>query len=348
MESYRAHSLFQPSDLARAIRQTMDPTKPYSYLYGSIMAFPHTMVARTIAVTGMDFVMVDALHTPIDAENLVRIIHTINFCSEGKTVAVVRVPSAHSDLLTHALDAALGISQTNKCLFACAAGIVFPHIDTPEEAAEAVSKCRYAGSGGDRSLSPCALIQGITDIAPPGSSHDRVADAHIAVICQIESQLALDNADAIAATPGVDSLMLGPGDLRLSLGLPARKFGERDDPKFLGAIDHLIAVRNRHRKPLMTVIFKVSAEEDTWVKDFNLLLTTADFINVVRGHQNDLVQAKTMVANMVESYGSGKESNENNLNGNKLNGHKMYEHRSNGKVLNGNDAVANGGGRNGH
>jgi len=41
----------------------MDPSAPPSYLFGSIMAFPHTMVARTIAVLGMDYVMVDALHT---------------------------------------------------------------------------------------------------------------------------------------------------------------------------------------------------------------------------------------------------------------------------------------------
>lgn len=48
----------------------------------------------------------------LDAENLVRIIQTINFCSEGKTVAVVRVPSAHSDLLTHALDAGTITNRT--------------------------------------------------------------------------------------------------------------------------------------------------------------------------------------------------------------------------------------------
>jgi 4-hydroxy-2-oxoheptanedioate aldolase len=45
------------------MRKTMLPSSPPSYLFGSIMAFPHTMVARTIAVLGMDFVMVDALHT---------------------------------------------------------------------------------------------------------------------------------------------------------------------------------------------------------------------------------------------------------------------------------------------
>jgi len=270
----------------------MDPSAPPSYLFGSIMAFPHTMVARTIAVLGMDYVMVDALHTPIDAENLVRIIHTINFCSEGKTVAVVRVPSAHSDLLTHALDAG-------------AAGIIFPHIDTAEQAAEAVSKCRYATSGGDRSLSPCALVPGITDTAPHGLTHDRVADNHIAVICQIESQLAMDNADAIAATDGVDCLMLGPGDLRLSLGVPARKYGERDDPRFLDAVNRLIGVKYRHGKPLMTVSFKISAAEDSWVKHFNLLLATADFVDVVKGHQAALGTIKTTLAGLNEQLPMG-------------------------------------------
>ncbi|CAN9377784.1 unnamed protein product [Alternaria sp. RS040] len=206
----------------------MDPFKAPSYLFGSIMAFPHTMVARTIAVLGMDFVMVDALHTssPIDTENLVRIIQTINFCSEGRTVAVVRVPSAHSDLLTHALDAA--------------------------------------------------------------------------VICQIESQLAMENADAIAATHGVDCLMLGPGDLRLSLGLPARKFGQRDDPRFLEAVNRLVEVKHRHGKPLMTVSFKISAEEDSWIQHFNLLLATADFVDVVKGHQTALETIKGTLAGLNE------------------------------------------------
>jgi 2-keto-3-deoxy-L-rhamnonate aldolase RhmA len=68
-----------------------------------------------------------------------------------------------------------------------AGGIIFPHIDTPEQAAEAVTKCRYAYSGGDRSLAPAVLVPGATDVAPPGSSHELVADKNIAVIIQIES-----------------------------------------------------------------------------------------------------------------------------------------------------------------
>lgn len=41
----------------------------------------------------------------VDAENLIQLVQTINLSSEGNTVAIVRVPSEHSDLLTHALDA---------------------------------------------------------------------------------------------------------------------------------------------------------------------------------------------------------------------------------------------------
>lgn len=125
-----------------------------------------------------------------------------------------------------------------------------------------------------------------------------------------DEQLALDNADAIAAIPGVTSIMLGPGDLRLSLGLPSRKFGERDDPRFLAAIDQLVGVSQRQRKPLMTVSFKGSATEDSWITHFNLLLMTADFVNVVKGHQRDLETVKNMIGEMLKAQKSTDDGNE--------------------------------------
>ena len=124
MEQHKALSLFQPSNLAKAIRLTQDPSSNApKHLLGSIMAFPHTKVARSVAVLGFDFVLVDALHTyatrclsrpstssnvfarAINVENLVQLIQTINLASEGRTCAVVRVPGINSDILTHALDA---------------------------------------------------------------------------------------------------------------------------------------------------------------------------------------------------------------------------------------------------
>lgn len=109
------------------------------------------------------------------------------------------------------------------------------------------------------------------------------------------TQLALENADAIAAIPGVSCLMLGPGDMRLSLGLPMRNTGESEDPRFLAAVDRLVSVSRRHRKALMAASLKVSAVRNTWIKDFNLVLVTADFGNVINGHREDLKRVKNEI-----------------------------------------------------
>lgn len=64
LKHLRAHSLFQPSNLAKALADTLDEEgKTVSHLYGSVISLPHTVVARTSSVLGFDFVMVDALHT---------------------------------------------------------------------------------------------------------------------------------------------------------------------------------------------------------------------------------------------------------------------------------------------
>ncbi|KAJ5911068.1 HpcH/HpaI aldolase/citrate lyase family protein [Penicillium subrubescens] len=287
MERYRAASLFQPPSLVKALEDTMKLGPGHStHLMGTIVSIPHTISARTLAVLGYDFVMIDAQHTPIEAENLVRLIQTVSLSSQGRTVPICRVPSTQSHLLTYALDAG-------------AAGIIFPHIDTPEQAAEAVRKCRYAYSGGDRSLAPAVLVPGVTDIAPTGSSHAHVADDNLAVIIQIESPLALENADAIAAVPGVNALMLGAGDLRVAMRLP-QQLGVPEDPKLMEAIDRLVRVSRRHQKPLAVVTCKVANTTNEWLKDFQLLMLTSDYLSVVKGHKEDLAQ---MTKNIAELHG---------------------------------------------
>jgi 4-hydroxy-2-oxoheptanedioate aldolase len=59
----------------------------------------------------------------------------------------------------------------------------------------------------------------------------RAANDHTLLVAQLESPRALDEADAIAATPGVDVLMLGPGDLSVIAGIPY----QFDHPLIAGA-----------------------------------------------------------------------------------------------------------------
>jgi 2-keto-3-deoxy-L-rhamnonate aldolase RhmA len=113
------------------------------------------------------------------------------------------------------------------------------------------------------------------------------------------SQLALENADAIAAVPGVNALMLGAGDLRVAMRLP-QQLGVPEDPKLMEAIDRLVRVSRRHQKPLAVVTCKVANTTNEWLKDFQLLMLTSDYLSVVKGHKEDLAQ---MTKNIAELHG---------------------------------------------
>lgn len=53
-------------------------------------------------------------------------------------------------------------------------------------------------------------------LSPP--AYFTEANKAITVIVQIESRLALDNIEEIAAVPGIDALFIGPNDLAASMG----------------------------------------------------------------------------------------------------------------------------------
>ncbi|PHH91867.1 hypothetical protein CDD83_9961 [Cordyceps sp. RAO-2017] len=304
MERFRAPSLFQPTNFVAAIESRNDgqqDDRP-QHLFGALMTIPHTQVARTLAVLGFDFIFVDTLHAPTTAEKLVDIIHTINFTSEGKTCALVRVPSPESDLLGYALDAG-------------AAGIIFPQIDTAAEAAAAVYKVRYAYSGGTRSVSPVALLDGISNMAPPGWTAETVADRNIAVICQIESVLGIENVNAIARTPGVNGLMLGAGDLRISLGLPSRSApGQGDHPDFHAAVAKLVAASKSCGMPLLAPAFRMDSDA-SWLRSFKMLLTGVDLLSMVKSHRQDLAKMKGALLGSETESRNGHGGTHGGLNG---------------------------------
>jgi 4-hydroxy-2-oxoheptanedioate aldolase len=282
MDRFRALSLFQPSNLNGAIGAADyegDHARP-QHIFGCMLGIPHTQMARLVAVLGFDFVFVDALHVPTNPETLVSLIQTINFASEGKTVAVVRIPSPESDLLAYALDAGAG-------------GIVFPQIDTPEQAATAVYKVRHAYNGGMRSISPISLYDGITNIAPEGWTSETIADRNVAVICQIESTVGVENVDAIARIPGVNALMVGIADLKATMGIPIRNpKGLIDESEFHEAMSKIIATSRKTGIQLMIPAFRLKAEDTGLLKNFKMVLTSVDVLSVLKTHRSDLAQMK--------------------------------------------------------
>src|ERR1041385_2307303 len=90
-----------------------------------------------------------------------------------------------------------------------AQGIVFPHIDTKEQAERAAAACRYQPAG-KRSMG--GALQQVGFAAMPVGEVARVVNEETLVVAMIESPQGVENCDAIASVPGVDALLIGTTD----------------------------------------------------------------------------------------------------------------------------------------
>ena len=153
------------------------------------------------AGAGFDWLLLDGEHSPNDLRSLLQQAQAV--AAYPASHAIARVPVGHghagTTLIKQYLD--LGI-QT----------LLVPMVDTAQEAADLVRAMRYPplgirGMGGARA-SRWGRI----------AAYPKEANSQVCLLVQAESQEALDNLDAIAATEGVDGVFIGPADLSASLG----------------------------------------------------------------------------------------------------------------------------------
>ena len=116
--------------------------------------------------------------------------------------------------------------------------LLVPMVDTPQQAAELVRAMRYPpagirGMGGARA-SRWGRI----------ASYPKDANSQVCLLVQAESQLALDNLEAIAAIEGIDGVFIGPADQSASLG----HVGNPMHPEVQGAIEDAMRRINRAGK----------------------------------------------------------------------------------------------------
>ena len=147
------------------------------------------------AGTGVDWILWDMQHGLVSDSDLAGLFRSVSGTS---VVPMVRVGANDALLIGRALDAG-------------AAGVIVPLVNTPHEAAQAAAACRFPPDG-SRSFGPnrVTLVTGTLD---PRVIQD------VACVVMVETAVGLANVEAIAATPGVDAILIGPSDLALGLGL---------------------------------------------------------------------------------------------------------------------------------
>lgn len=151
--------------------------------------------AEIMAVAGFDFVALDLQHGLYGYESALSAIRGVN---TTPVPAIVRVPS-HDPAFA------------GKLLDAGAHGIIFPMIETADDAAGAVKACRYHPRGA-RSFGPARA--GLRFGRDP-----EVLGSLALCIVMIESARAVDNLDQILSVDGIDAVFIGPVDLAITYGM---------------------------------------------------------------------------------------------------------------------------------
>jgi 4-hydroxy-2-oxoheptanedioate aldolase len=148
-----------------------------------------------LARLGYDYVCFDAQHGLLDYKGILAGMTSVD--AGGESVGMVRVGANDAFLIGQALDSG-------------AAGIIVPLVNTAEDAARAVSFAKYPPQG-IRSYGP---MRSQLRIGPnPADSNEATV-----VLAMIETPQGLENVEAIARTPGIDGLYIGPSDLRIAVG----------------------------------------------------------------------------------------------------------------------------------
>lgn len=159
--------------------------------FGTWLAVASSQSAEVMGRVGFDWVILDCQHGGLSEAQLLPMLQALDLAG---TPALVRVPWLDPALIMRALD--LG-----------GAGVVVPMVNSADDAALAVRSVRYPPHG-MRSFGPVRNFY----------STDGTAEEPLC-IAMVETVEALADLDAIAATPGLDGILVGPVDLALSMGL---------------------------------------------------------------------------------------------------------------------------------
>ena len=184
--------------------------------------------ARSMASSGLDFIMIDMEHAPFDVERLREFLLGMTnkraIINKGNlqpdVVPFVRIPAAGgSEEL---------IAQAKQVLDVGVYGIMFPAIHNAEQAELAVRATRYPQLNGVADYEPAGLrgrnpsnaswFWGVPNYVGRADVWPLDPQGELLAVMFIESPEGVENIDEIISVPGVGGIFIGPSDLSTTMG----------------------------------------------------------------------------------------------------------------------------------
>ena len=182
-------------------------------------------IGKIMKTCGYDWLFIDMEHNSMSIDTAAQ----ISVAAQDAGIApIVRVPGFQHFHASRALDGG-------------AQGVVVPHVDTAEVAAEMVSNCKYPPVG-HRSVT--GRLPQVNFEAHPQDEVTRSVNNATLVVVMVETPTAVENVEAIAAVPGVDSVLVGTNDLCTEMGIP----GAVGDARIQEIMERVVAACRAHGK----------------------------------------------------------------------------------------------------
>jgi len=244
-------ALFSTQANAERLNKTIQTLSSGQAAFGIFSGDRSLANARALARAPIDFVLIDMEHGPYDAESLQSFLLGMtdksSIATSGSlamnTTPIVRLPTNGREMNQYLVKQVLDLGVF---------GVMFPMINSRQEALNAIASMRYPKAEGEVDDGP----QGLRGRAPGNAVwywgtgyNDYLSRADVwpldpngelLAVIQIETQEAISQLEDIITTPGVGAIFIGPSDLSADIGLP------RSHPKVEAAIQTVLASCIKH------------------------------------------------------------------------------------------------------
>lgn len=200
--------------------------------FGTFVWSVSPYVVECLGYSGLDYVIIDSEHSPIDTESAVNLVRAAQL--HGLTPAIRAKDGSRASIL--------------KMLDLGAQALIIPNLRTVEEVKTAVDFAKYPGIG-RRGFAQCREAgYGFENFASDLNEYFLTSNAQTLLLPMCETVSLLEHIEEVVSLHGVDGVFVGPYDLSLDMGIP----GDFSSPVLTAALQKIAdACRNAKKYALI-------------------------------------------------------------------------------------------------
>lgn len=236
-------------------------------LVGTFLYMPEPETVRVLAQAPLDFVVIDLEHGAYGVEGCAALLRAVAATS---LYGVVRVADE-------------GAATIGKVLDLGADAVLVPHVDSVAAAAAAITAAKFPPLGRRGAYPYSAANRYWQD---PAYTLAR-QNTETGVWALVEGAEGLRNIGAIAATPGLDAIFIGPVDLSHALGVP----DQLDHPRVVETVQEIRQIA-RHAGTAVAVYAARPAMLQAYGTDFTAIACSVDVDVLGRAYRQILAELR--------------------------------------------------------